>query len=91
MFKMSSSWIEELLENDYSHIDMVATDINHRGKGYLNEMFKAILKDDEIYTIETHNLINVNVYEKYDFELVKKKKLENTDLIQYCMIRRLRK
>ncbi|MCT4632636.1 MAG: hypothetical protein N4A76_07840 [Firmicutes bacterium] len=87
LMKMSSTWIDDLVESEYSHIDMIATELSCRGQGYLSSLFEAIIHEDEVYTIETHNIINTKIYEKYGFELVRQIELKNTELIQYCMIR----
>ncbi len=90
---MSSVWIDELYIEPYLHLDLMVVNKAYRGKGY----FKLWLDDMEIYakqknatlTLETQNITNVILYEKYGFKLIREIKLKNTSLIQYCMTKNM--
>lgn len=90
---MSSVWIDELYIEPYLHLDLMVVNKAYRGKGY----FKLWLDDMEIHakqknatlTLETQNITNVILYEKYGFKLIREIKLKNTSLIQYCMTKNM--
>lgn len=88
---MSSVWIDELSKYPYLHLDLMVVNKAYRGHGY----FKFWLDEMDIYangrnavlTLETQNIKNVKLYERYGFKLVREINLKNTSLVQYCMIK----
>lgn len=94
LFKMSSTWIESITDGEYVHIDMVAFDELMRGRGFFRKLIEEVYKmhpKNTLFTLETHNEINVGIYEKFGFYIVDKILIEESNLIQYCMVRKWHK
>lgn len=85
----SSEWINEFVKSKFIHIDLIVVDSKHRNKGFAKSIIESVIKEaDEkhlVTTLETQNPINVIIYKKFGFEVVKEQKYK--ELIQYCMIR----
>lgn len=85
----SSSWISEFIEDDFIHIDLIVVDKNNRNKGLATQIIKDVIKEADYknlkVTLETQNIINVEIYKKFGFEVVKEQKYK--ELTQFCMIR----
>lgn len=90
---MSSDWIDEIIKGPYVHLDLAVTNQEYRGRGlfsdYLEYVENTCEKYGQVLTLETQSLKNVEIYRHLGFELVKKIPLPHTELIQYCMIKRL--
>lgn len=90
---MSSSWIDEVLEEPYIHLDLAVTNLEYRGKGLFSQYLKYVEDNYKTYgqvlTLETQSLKNMEIYSHLGFELVRKIPLPDTALVQYCMIKRL--
>lgn len=88
---MSSAWIDELSRYPYLHLDLMVVNGKCRGKGYfklwLNEMEIYAQNNNALLTLETQNIENVKIYEKYGFKLIREINLKGTNLVQYCMIK----
>lgn len=88
---MSSIWIDELSTYPYFHLDLMVVNKKCRGRGYfrfwLNEMEIYAKNNNAILTLETQNIENVKIYEKYGFKLIREIKLSGTNLVQYCMVK----
>lgn len=88
---MSSAWIDELSRYPYLHLDLMVVNRKCRGQGYfklwLNEMEIYAQNNNSLLTLETQNIENVKIYEKYGFKLIREIKLKGTNLVQYCMIK----
>ncbi|MGL5348786.1 MAG: GNAT family N-acetyltransferase [Peptostreptococcaceae bacterium] len=89
IYNNSSAWIDEFIDGKFIHIDLIVVDEKHRNKGLaksiIKEVFKKADKENLPTTLETQNPMNVKIYEKLGFEVVKKQNYES--LTQYCMIR----
>lgn len=90
---MSSVWIDELNINPYLHLDLMVVNKAYRGRGYfkfwLDTMEDHAKQNNATLTLETQNIINVKLYEKYGFKLIREIKLKNTNITQYCMTKSL--
>lgn len=90
IYNNSSAWIDEFVEGKFIHIDLIVVDKAYRGKGLATKIIKDVFeradKENLVTTLETQNPINVEIYKKLGFEVVKEQKYES--LIQYCMIRK---
>lgn len=67
----------------------------HRGKGLGSKLMKPMLeyldKNNQDCYLETLKEVNVGIYEKYGFELMKTVEFPNTDLTLYAMLRSAKK
>lgn len=77
--------------NRYWYLDVVVVSPEYQGKGFASKMIKPFLENannlSEAVYLETQNLNNVPIYEKYGFKLLASQKFDNTGIIQYCMIK----
>lgn len=85
----SSAWIKEFIKGKFIHIDLIVVDENHRNKGLakaiINDIFEEADNKNLLTTLETQNPVNVEIYKKLGFKVVKEQRYET--LFQYCMIR----
>lgn len=87
--KMSSKWIDEVVDSEYIHLDLMVVSKELRGKGYFKKWFSQVQLDHEesyVFTLETQNIENLHKYQKCGFTCAKTIPLENTELTQYGMI-----
>ncbi|MGL5330620.1 MAG: GNAT family N-acetyltransferase [Peptostreptococcaceae bacterium] len=90
IYNNSSAWIEEVVDGDFIHLDLIVVVEKYRNKGLakviIQDTFTKADKENLIVTLETQNPENVKIYEYLGFEVVKEQPYK--DLIQYCMIRK---
>lgn len=90
IYNNSSSWISEFVDDKFIHIDLIVVDKIDRGKGLATKIIKDVFekadKDNIVTTLETQNPVNVDIYKRLGFKVVKEQKYES--LTQYCMIRK---
>ncbi len=84
---------DKLINQPYWYLDVVIVNPEHQGKGFASQLIKPILLEaeknhQEVY-LETQNKNNILIYDKYGFSLIKEIKLPNTDIIQYCMKKKI--
>jgi predicted GNAT family N-acyltransferase len=88
------SWQKEFIEGEYYRIKIVAVDKSLRGTGAFRRLMTPVLESCDRKKIpvilETHNYTNVGLYNHFGFELVKTIESNDTDIKQYCMIRKPR-
>ena len=77
--------------NRYWYLDVVVVSPEYQGKGFASQIIKPFLENtkyvgESVY-LETQNINNVPIYEKYGFKLLKSQKFDKTGIIQYCMIK----
>lgn len=77
--------------NRYWYLDVVVVSPEYHGKGFASKMIKPFLENAknlaEAVYLETQNINNVPIYEKYGFKLLVSQKFDKTGIIQYCMIK----
>lgn len=93
IYNNSSEWIKEFIDGQFIHIDLIAVDEKYRNRGFakniIKDVFEVADKQNLPTTLETQNPINVEIYKRLGFKVVKEQKYES--LIQYCMIREVNK
>lgn len=87
--RMSSSWIDNLVQVPYIHLDLMVVHRERRSKGYFKAWFLEMEKihKRKVFTLETQNPINVVIYQKLGFVVVGEIPLKDSSLIQYCMVK----
>jgi len=89
---MESSKIRSILITDpYWYLSLVAVSPLYQGKGFASKLIKPILEKAsqekvDVY-LETQNVNNVAIYEKYGFKLIHSEKICNSEVNHYCMIK----
>jgi GNAT superfamily N-acetyltransferase len=88
---LSFDWHNEFVEGRYYRFKIIAVDPALRGKGAFRRLVKpqiAFCDGEGIPIIlETHNPVNVPLYEHFGFKLVRTIEPEDMEIRQYCMIR----
>lgn len=79
----------EMVTAPYCYLDTVVVSPDHQGKGYASKMIKPLLmqalkKGEKVY-LETHNIKNIPIYERYGFKLESSRKY-NDQITHYIMI-----
>jgi GNAT superfamily N-acetyltransferase len=79
-----------LVSDPYWYLDTVVVSPYYQGKGFASKMIKPILstanaKGEKVY-LETQNIKNVSIYEKYGFKLISTQYLNN-QVTHYAMVK----
>lgn len=86
--KMSSTWINQSVEGNYIHLDLLAVRKDYRGLGKAKQLIDYVISEAKIrelpLTLETQNLENTEIYKHFNFEIVEEIVYEH--MVQYCMI-----
>jgi len=81
-----------LIIDKYWYLAVVTVSPEFQGKGFASKMIKPFLENatnmGEAVYLETQNIQNVPIYEKYGFNLIASKELGKTGITQYCMMKR---
>jgi GNAT superfamily N-acetyltransferase len=89
---LSFNWHNHFFTGRHYRIKIIAVDKELRGTGAFRKLITPYLgfvdKEQIPMVLETHNSNNVGIYEHFGFKLVKTITAPNTDIVQYCMIRR---
>lgn len=89
---LNLSWQKEFIKGRYYHVKIIAIDKDMRGTGAFRRLITPVIEFCDAEKIpmalETHNVKNVDLYAHFGFELVKTITSGETDIKQYCMIRR---
>lgn len=89
---VNSVWHREFTSGRYYRLKIIAIDKNMRGTGAFRRLLTPVLEYCDTESIpmvlETHNERNVGLYIHFGFELVKTLTARNTEVTQYCMIRK---
>jgi len=76
----------------YWYLYVVVVSPEFQGKGFASKMIKPFLENatnlGEAVYLETQNIHNVPIYEKYGFNLIASKEFGKTGIKQYCMMKR---
>ena len=77
------------------HLEDLFIDPEYRGKGHGSKIIKQMCKyldehKQDCY-LETHKEENIKIYEHYGFELLEVSKIPKTDIVQYSMLRKVKK
>lgn len=90
MQTMNSKWLNDFIRDDCAHLEFLVVQKPYRGHGLAKKMVSRILgeckKRGIVCSLETHNPKNVGMYKHFDFELVDKIRMPDSDLVQYCML-----
>lgn len=90
----TSAWVKDFKMRQYYHLDLLCTCQDSRRMGYARKLVEElIVRADEEHmdiTLETHELSNVEYYERFGFALVKTITHDGFKISQYCMLRRCR-
>lgn len=90
--KMSSTWIDRHVQEDYCHLDLAVVASKKRGQGYFSKYLAYVeshyKNEGSIFTLETQSTENVALYTHLGFGVVEEIPLPGSDLIQYCMIKK---
>jgi ribosomal protein S18 acetylase RimI-like enzyme len=85
-------WPVEFVKGRHYRLKIISIDKSLRGTGAFRKLITPAIEfaDQEQIpmVLETHNPSNVGLYEHFGFELVKTISSPDTDVQQYCMIRR---
>lgn len=91
--KMSSTWIDNHVEKTYCHLDLAVISPENRGRGlftsYIDYVESIYSNGVDYYTLETQNFENIKKYEHLGFSIVEEILLEGTELVQYCMVKKV--
>jgi GNAT superfamily N-acetyltransferase len=84
-------WQNKYVKKPYYYIMTVGVDPSMQGKGILKQLLNPIIeqcnKENMPIIIETHREINVHIYEKFGFQLVRTFSTKDKGLSKYCMVR----
>lgn len=84
-------WLNKYVKKPYYYIMTIGIDPSMQGKGVLKQLLNPIIeqckKDNMPMIIETHRKINVYIYEKFGFQLVRTFHSKDNGLSKYCMVR----
>lgn len=85
-------WPEEFIKGRHYRIKIISIDKSLRGTGAFRKLISPAIEfaDQEQIpmVLETHNPSNVGLYEHFGFKLVKTISSPETNVQQYCMIRK---
>lgn len=86
----SSKLKKKLVSDPYWYLDTVAVSPDYQGKGFASKMIKPFLaeanaKGDKVY-LETQNINNVPIYEKYGFKLISTQNI-NKQITHFAMVK----
>ena len=81
---------KRLVSEPYWYLDTVVVSPDYQGKGFASKMIKPFLseanaKGDKVY-LETQNIKNVPIYEKYGFKLISTQYL-NKQITHFAMVK----
>ena len=89
---LNFSWPNEFVNGRQYRVKIISIDKSLRGTGAFRRLITPAIEYAERQGIpmvlETHNPSNVGLYEHFGFELVKTISSPDTDVQQYCMIRK---
>lgn len=82
---------KELIKEPHQYLILIGVDPEKQGEGFGSKMMYPFMKLAEekgqpCYT-ETHGDKNVNMYQKYGFEVVSEDIVPGTDIVQYSLIK----
>jgi ribosomal protein S18 acetylase RimI-like enzyme len=85
-------WPKEFVNGRHYRVKIISIDKSLRGSGAFRKLITPAIEfsDQEQIpmVLETHNPSNVGLYEHFGFELAKTISSSDTDIQQYCMIRK---
>jgi ribosomal protein S18 acetylase RimI-like enzyme len=86
----SSKQKKRFISEPYWYLDTVVVSPDYQGKGFASKMIKPFLseanvKGDKVY-LETQNIKNVPIYEKYGFKLISTQYL-NKKITHFAMVK----
>ena len=88
---LNLSWYKEHVKGRHYRLKVIAVDKALRGSGAFRRLITPVLEfadQNQIpVVLETHNLSNVGLYERFGFTLVKTITHPSIEIKQYCMIR----
>jgi ribosomal protein S18 acetylase RimI-like enzyme len=88
---LNLSWYKEHVKGRHYRLKVIAVDRALRGSGAFRRLMTPILEYTDQNRIpvvlETHNPVNIGLYEHFGFTLVKTITHPGTEVKQYCMIR----
>jgi ribosomal protein S18 acetylase RimI-like enzyme len=88
---LNLSWYKDQVKGRHYRLKVIAIDKSLRGSGAFRRLITPVLeyagKNQLPVVLETHNLSNVGLYERFGFTLVKTLSHPDTEIRQYCMIR----
>ncbi|MBU3810622.1 MAG: GNAT family N-acetyltransferase [Candidatus Niameybacter stercoravium] len=86
--RMSSNWIDEVVQGNYIHLDLLAVQRDYRGLGKAKQLIEYVINEAQVknlpLTLETQNLDNTEIYKHFNFETVEEISYEH--MVQYCML-----
>ncbi|HSL88901.1 MAG TPA: GNAT family N-acetyltransferase [Ignavibacteriaceae bacterium] len=89
---LSFNWYKKFITGRHYRVKVIAIDKEMRGSGAFRRLITPAIEfcDNERIpmVLETHNYNNVGLYEHFGFELVKTITSPETEIKQYCMIRK---
>ena len=87
---MNSEWVQHFVHDDCAHLEFLVVQEQYRGHGLARKLLGRILSSCRskslTCSLETHNPRNIGMYEHFDFELVERIRMPDSDLVQYCML-----
>ncbi len=82
---------KEIMTGPYWYLFVIIVDPAFQGKGFASCLMRPVLeeadKNNEKCFLETQNIKNVPIYEKFGFRIIREKKMLHTELAHYCMMR----
>lgn len=86
----TSRWVDEFVNKDYFHLDLLYTKEQFRMQGLSSKMLIELVRDaydlGMDITMETHHNDNIRFYEKFGFVLMNT--ISDNKLKQYCLLLR---
>lgn len=86
----SWTWVNDFVNKDYFHIDIMFTKRAYRNQGHTKKVMEKITKyaneQNMDITLETHNKDNVSFFENFGFVLLKT--ITQGDISMYCMLKK---
>ncbi|HMZ66740.1 MAG TPA: GNAT family N-acetyltransferase [Leptospiraceae bacterium] len=74
------------------YLNVIVVSPDHQGKGMASKMIKPFLEKasqvGEMAYLETQNVNNVPIYEKYGFVLMESKEIFHTGIFHHCMLKK---
>ena len=83
-----SSWVEDMIEGDYIHLDLLAVQRDYRGLGKAKQLIEYVINEAQVKNLplilETQNVDNTKIYKHFNFETVEEISYEH--MVKYCML-----
>jgi ribosomal protein S18 acetylase RimI-like enzyme len=89
--RYSDAQHRDIVPYPHWYLHIIGVDPAHQGQGFASRLIKPILeridKERMPCYLETHNLKNVSIYQRFGFKVVLEGKIPGTDLMSYAMLR----